>query len=351
MFYFNRITRRCLYSTFIKSDRCFRNISFYRNIREFFRPTIRLFSDITPPLDSIPLASKDGIILPSDVDQFSDDFIHITHHKALNEWASKGDVRSCYNFINSQHIDGIVLSTVDYNYLLRACISSERSTAVSGRIIDEMLERNIEFNQWTFGLLAEWHAKEGNVEECKELIRLASDAKVEFILPLYNSLIRAISNRSHKKRVIYADLGNLLKDMRFADIIPNVYTYSLLISIYKRFKDLKKIQEVMEEMRGRGISVTEGHYGSLLRTIVTLKEEEKKRMEITPPTIQEVFDLMREEGIEPGIKHYIAIVDGYSDLGNIEGALALIESLKALDIEIENPLYSALIKVSFFYDF
>ncbi|XP_010473062.2 PREDICTED: pentatricopeptide repeat-containing protein At2g26790, mitochondrial-like [Camelina sativa] len=159
-------------------------------------------------------------------------------------------------------------------------------------------------------------------------------------------------------------------------LIPDLFTYTIMIHTYCRLNELQKADDLFEDMKQRGIKPDVVTYTVLLNSYQKLDpetgstgsvqgEEQKKRvsefwrkftaagigLDVVCYTVlidrqckinkiekaTKLFDRMIESGLEPDMVAYTTLLSGYCRKGYIDKAVALVTELSKKDILLTEP--------------
>lgn len=116
----------------------------------------------------------------------------------------------------------------------------------------------------------------------------------------YNSLIRVLNENSTD-----FDPEKILNEMSMNNLTPDRVTYQRLIHRYCTQGDIEKATKLLEKMKDLGLELNEQTFASL---IIGYGKQEN------PPSVMEMFNLMRTNLIEPSNKSYSAAIISLAQL-------------------------------------
>ncbi|KAF2311642.1 hypothetical protein GH714_025462 [Hevea brasiliensis] len=118
------------------------------------------------------------------------------------------------------------------------------------------------------------------------------------------------------------------------DLVPDVFTYSSLISAFCKQGDLKKAFELHEDMCQKGINPNIVSYNALIDGLCKLGDIERAR---------ELFDGIPRARLARSCVTYATIIDGYCKSGNLAEAFQLFDRMTMEGVPPDGFVYCSLI--------
>lgn len=162
-------------------------------------------------------------------------------------------------------------------------------------------------------------------EKARELLagnlwQYLKEKKVPLDISHYNSLIRVL-NENHTNY----DPEKMLEEMASSQLTPDRVTYQRLIHQYCLQGNIDGATKLLEKMKDLEMELNELTFASL---ILGYGKQEN------PPTTEEMFEIMRTNGVEPGSRSYSAAIT--AQVGLLSKNPSAIDEIKKLHEMIEN---------------
>lgn len=152
-----------------------------------------------------------------------------------------------------------------------------------------------------------------------QLWAFIKESSITLDISTYNSLIRSMN----ENQTIY-DPEKMLKEIEEYGLNPDAVTYQRFIHQYCLRGDIEHATTLLEKMKELDFNLNESIFASL---IIGYSLQEK------PPAINDIFELMRTSGVEPGSKSLAAAIQA---VGKRLPSPEAEKELKDLIFQVEN---------------
>lgn len=207
-------------------------------------------------------------------------------------------------------------SLVTYNTLIDAFARAGDMTGV-GKVFMGMCSRGVEPDLITYSTAIKGYCVQGDVETGIRLVGRMREKGIEPDAVLYNSVLDGCAHQQLRNLT-----ERVLADMEGpGGIAPSNYTLSILVKLYGRCKDMRKVHEVVESYpKQYGFKLNAKVYTCLMSAFISASQLNQAL---------EVFQEMKDAGCTPDAKTYHTILSGCLRQGNVGSAVMLVNA--ALD--------------------
>ena len=140
-------------------------------------------------------------------------------------------------------------------------------------------------------------------------------------------------SRLVKERQIEQALG-VLQEIKEAKQLPDVFTYSSLISGCAKTKKLEKAFQLMEEMKASNVAPNVFTYTSLIDACGKAQRGDRAFA---------LFNEMKKEGVEPTVVTYTSLIDLCGKQGKADAALEIFNTMKQSGVAPNSYVFCSLI--------
>jgi len=311
--------------------------------------------------------------------------------KMVDVDATRALLARCFDMYEEMVGKKIEPDTTLMNSLLNAC---SRTSAVkklrhealekSVRVRNDMIERGIELDSYSYSSLMHCAAMDGNYVDVLELF---DDMKTREIPPtteVYTVLIKAYGamGNSEKAKKTWLDMraegivgdamcyasimhiaaldrdedfcDELMADMRHTRVRPSPQLYATLTGVAAREGNADKVEEIIQAAKKRGIRVPIECFNSLIaaharadRPDLAIKAAEKLESAGFEPDCvsyeglvmafawardveeaERMFERLEESGLRPTLPTLNTLMATYARVGQMEKALAMVETIE-----------------------
>eukprot|EP00826_Nyctotherus_ovalis_P041412 TRINITY_DN4160_c0_g3_i5.p1 TRINITY_DN4160_c0_g3~~TRINITY_DN4160_c0_g3_i5.p1 ORF type:complete len:593 (-),score=123.99 TRINITY_DN4160_c0_g3_i5:46-1824(-) len=203
------------------------------------------------------------------------------------------------------------LTKTTYDTLLDCCVECEDFHRIQEIFSDMINQREnavtnsekdaIEPDIVTYSILIKGICKADCMDKAMEVYEEVKSKN----LPLDCTLFNCLLNGFVKSRSYSSDYLKLIADMKARQIKYNDKTYCILIKLYGKHKDIKRVLKTYYDMRNDGIKPILVVYACLLQACI------KCHYELTALNF---FEEMKEQGIMPDVVVYNIITVSYTHL-------------------------------------
>ncbi|GAB2275578.1 hypothetical protein Dimus_010336 [Dionaea muscipula] len=119
------------------------------------------------------------------------------------------------------------------------------------------------------------------------------------------------------------------------DWVPSVRVYNILLNGWFRVRKLKRVEQLLMQMKKENVVQTVVTYGTLVKGYCRMRRVERAIV---------LVDEMRVEGIEPNAVVYNPIVDALAEEGRFKEAMGMLERFLVLESGPTLSTYNSLVK-------
>eukprot|EP00210_Caulerpa_lentillifera_P003374 g3218.t1 len=276
-------------------------------------------------------------------------------------------------------LDVITLNTMIDAYA--ECCTKERAREYFEEcmdMVDGMEEKGMKTNLQTFNCLLKLCAR-GSLT--RKAIKLLNEMRRSRIFPnvvSYNITLDGVSkNKNLSIRQTLAVSSKIINSMRKRGIPAQEHTYTALMNIALKAKDLAKAMHLFNELKENEINTTIAAYGTMIKCyeklgdpskgheyiqpcLELLAECDRERIKVNGPcytsllsacanigdidTASEIWNRMLKEGTKLNVISYNAMINVYASVGDLKGAAGILNELKRQRLRPNIFTYGALIK-------
>lgn len=182
------------------------------------------------------------------------------HRKKLNI------ARQCLLELNQR-------STLDYNKVMHLCVK-QQNLQTCRECYEDLLERGLCPDKYTFSILLNLCSKEGNAKEAEEILKQMSSYGIEMDEVNFNLLVRIYLRSNQESKAL-----SVIQEMNEKGICPSLITYNIIIGGYSHPEMdldgktmLSKAEQALEALKSNGHEPDFRTYLALFR--VAYKAEE-----------------------------------------------------------------------------
>ncbi|KAG6418978.1 hypothetical protein SASPL_121186 [Salvia splendens] len=291
----------------------------------------------------------------------------VTYTSIMHMYSSCGQVENCHSVFNTMVAGGLKPNIVSYNALLGAYaslgLSEEASSVFSemkqngflpdvvsftsllnafGRseqpwkakeVFDLMRKNNCKPNLVTYNALIDAYGSNGFLAEAVDLLpcgHCCQHVKIDSVLKAaklrgiklntiaYNSAIGSYMNVGEYEKAL-----GLYRNMREKRVKPDSVTYNILISGCCKMSKYSEALEFLVEMRDMNIPLSKE--GQLVEA-------------------ESMFNMLKEDGLQPDVIAYTAMLHAYSVAEHWEEALAVFQEMELNNVQPDSVACAALMR-------
>ncbi|URD84293.1 PPR repeat [Musa troglodytarum] len=221
---------------------------------------------------------------------------------------------------------GIEPNCVTYNIIVQGlCDAGDMKQAEY--ILDEILSNGMEVNAGLFGSIIFWLVTKEQRLDCA--VRLLGEMLLRNLRPNDSLLTTLIVELCRMEEAI-----GLLNQLKDEDLVPDLFTCSMIIDGYCKVKEIDKAKSFLKEMRTWGLEANVVVYNSLVSGFC-------KNGNITGAS--NLVDEMKSNGILPNFVTYSSLMHGFCCTGYLEEAKRIFELMKENGMGLNVVTYTTLI--------
>jgi len=178
---------------------------------------------------------------------------------------------------------------------------------------EEMKQANLEPDIFTYNTLIDVYGKNKELNSAVKIFNEMKEKKLKPTLATYNILISAHGlNEDPKGAKHWFD--QVIND---PSLSANEITYSNIMDAYARVGDVENTLKYLNEMLGKKITPSLGHYNSLVLVYTKVGNIEKAT---------EMLKEMKSKGMEPSPHIYSLLMNAYGENNDISGASDILNN-------------------------
>ncbi|KAG6416450.1 hypothetical protein SASPL_123880 [Salvia splendens] len=311
----------------------------------------------------------------------------VTYTSIMHMYSSCGQVENCHSVFNIMVAGGLKPNIVSYNALLGAYASLGLSEEASS-VFSEMKQNGFLPDVVSFTSLLNAFGRSEQPWKAKEVFDLMRKNNCKPNLVTYNALIDAYGSNG-----FLAEAVDLLREMEQAGLQPNVVSISTLLAACGRCCQHVKIDSVLKAAKLRGIKLNTIAYNSAIGSYMNVGEYEKalglyrnmKEKRVRPDSVtynilisgcckmskysealeflfemrdmniplskegqlveaESMFNMMKEDGLQPDVIAYTAMLHAYSVAEHWEEALAVFQEMELNNVQPDSVACAALMR-------
>jgi len=212
----------------------------------------------------------------------------------------------------------ITCSLTSFNMLIDALARAGDMTSVA-RLFRDMCQKNVAPDLVTYSTVIKGYCVKGDLEPAMQLFTLMRRRGIKPDAILFNSILDGCAKRQMRSLT-----ETVLNDMETAGIAPSNVTLSILIKLYGRCRDLDEAFRIIEEYPVKYDFTVNPHVQTCLMSACIANNNLDKA--------KEIYNLMRVDGVVIDAKTYETLVNGCLKLGDIKGAVEIIDEVLASGI-------------------
>lgn len=295
----------------------------------------------------------------------------ITYAIMIKGYGNDYNYEKALEVFNEMKLNGIPANDITYGCLLNAAVKSNKIEKVI-EIYDEMKNLDIPINNVIYTTLIKGFTKVKNFEKAFDTYeRLLKDKNVEPNTVVYNSILDCCveCGNSQMMSQIYEDFkSRASENENYAQ--PDLITYSTVIKGYGKLKNIDKVHDIYNYLKGREDFVLDEvmfntildgmlkaeKFEEALKIYDDMKANQIKRSNATYSILikihskmnsvakaVEVYNEMLEAGIKPSLITYTAILQILIKSKRIQNAIEIFDEIIFNDILPDQVMYNVII--------
>lgn len=269
-----------------------------------------------------------------------------THHAVLSGLASKPDSKSVLGWLRNMERNGFKLDSACMTQAVRALVLEGKHKAAL-QCVRDMEQEGLIPDAQCYKLIISSYAKRGLCLETEKWVNKMKSAGFKPDLYVWSSWISAYANdntdkkrRKSKKEIIQRNARNARQvfDMLQLDgQTPDAACYGALIVTMGAAGKLREIDELLAEMKERGLEPTENVLGGAIKGFAAANQPER---------CDELMHELLKINPKPHAMSFSMVIDGWARLGNIDKAKEWVEEMQERGIEPDDIIKTNMVKAA-----
>ncbi|ORZ08821.1 hypothetical protein BCR41DRAFT_424395 [Lobosporangium transversale] len=245
---------------------------------------------------------------------------HVTapiYNVFLNQYARQGQVEKARRVLNRIIAEKLPLVDGSINPLLRAYLAQKDFEKVE-EMIQLMNSHGIRSSKTTFNIMLDYAKNSRNLRGAMDLYKRMMDESVEPDVWTYNTILNLLVDKLSplERNIMRKDDSNAVTDEQIKEFVP-------------------KIDNLLQEMKSRGIKPDVVTYGTLIRQYVVLRDIEQAEM---------LFHEMVKSGISPNSNAFNMLMNGFTIIDEMDKAVELFRRMPKYGVKADVVTFTTLIK-------
>jgi pentatricopeptide repeat protein len=234
----------------------------------------------------------------------------------IKGFAQRKEMRRALQLFNEMKDNEINIGVVTYNTLIDAC-ARVGEMQQAAELFTTMCASGIEPDLITYSTIIKGYCVQGDLEKGLQLFSIMQKKGIRPDAILFNSILDGCAKRQMRSLT-----ETVLNDMEVAGISPSNVTLSILVKLYGRCRDLDEAFRLIEEYPVKYNFTVNPHVWTCLMSACIANNNLDKA--------KDIYSQMRTDGISIDAKTYETLVNGCLKLGDITGAVKIIDEVLAL---------------------
>merc|ERR1719335_1157524 len=236
----------------------------------------------------------------------------------IKGFAQRKEMRRALQVFKEMTDNEINIGVVTYNTLIDACARVGDMPQAS-QLFSSMCTSGIEPDLITYSTIIKGYCVQGDLEKGLQLFSIMQKKGIRPDAILFNSILDGCAKRQMRSLT-----ETVLNDMEVAGISPSNVTLSILVKLYGRCRDLDEAFRLIEEYPVKYNFTVNPHVWTCLMSACIANNNLDKA--------KDIYSQMRSDGISIDAKTYETLVNGCLKLGDIKGAVEIIDEVLASGI-------------------
>lgn len=244
----------------------------------------------------------------------------ITYAIMIRGYGNENHLEKAFEIFNEMKVNGVAPNEIIYGCLLNACVKCSKIEKAC-EVYDEIKLSNIEMNLILYTTLIKGYTKTKNFDRALEIYyRLLNDKAISTNIIAHNAILDSCVECSNYDMMnkVYEDIkSNAIHNENAPQ--PDLITYSTVIKGYSRMKNVDKVMDIYNYLRGRDDMVLdEVIFNSILDGLLkSFKFEEALK----------VYEDMRKNNIKRSNATFSILIKIYSKMDNVERAVEVYNEM------------------------
>ncbi|KAL6843238.1 hypothetical protein ACP4OV_026951 [Aristida adscensionis] len=236
------------------------------------------------------------------------------YHLALQAIAWKEDWKTAELLLNEMVVDSACpLDARAFNGLIYVC-AKRRLHDWGTKWFHMMLEREVQPNVSTFGMLMGLYQKTGNLSEAEFTFAKMRSFNIKCV-NAYSAMITLYTRLG-----LYAKSENVIDLMKHDGVAPNMENWLVRLNAYSQNGKMEEAETVLQFMIDEGIALNTVAYNTIITGYGKVSDMRKAK---------NVFDSLENAGLAPDETTYRSMVEGFGRADKYKEAIWYYRKLKA----------------------
>jgi pentatricopeptide repeat protein len=236
----------------------------------------------------------------------------------IKGFAQRKEMRRALQVFKEMKDNELNVGVVTYNTLIDAC-ARVGEMQHAAELFTGMCASGIEPDLITYSTIIKGYCVQGDLEKGLQLFSIMQKKGIRPDAILFNSILDGCAKRQMRSLT-----ETVLNDMEVAGIAPSNVTLSILIKLYGRCRDLDEAFRIIEEYPARYNFIVNPHVQTCLMSACIANNNLDKA--------KEIYKQMSTNGVVIDAKTYETVINGCLKLGDITGAVEIIDEVLASDV-------------------
>merc|ERR1719335_1695597 len=234
----------------------------------------------------------------------------------IKGFAQRKEMRRALQLFKEMKDNEINVGVVTYNTLIDSC-ARVGEMQQAAELFTTMCASGIDPDLITYSTIIKGYCVQGDLEKGLQLFSMMQKKGIRPDAILFNSILDGCAKRQMRSLT-----DTVLNDMEVAGIAPSNVTLSILIKLYGRCRDLDEAFRIIEEYPSRYNFTVNPHVQTCLMSACIANNNLDKA--------KGIYRQMCADGVAIDAKTYETLVNGCLKLGDIKGAVEIIDEVLAL---------------------
>merc|ERR1719321_55951 len=234
----------------------------------------------------------------------------------IKGFAQRKEMRRALQLFNEMKENEISVGVVTYNTLIDAC-ARVGEMQQAAELFSSMCASGIEPDLITYSTIIKGYCVQGDLEKGLQLFSMMQKKGIRPDAILSNSILDGCAKRQMRSLT-----DTVLNDMELSGIPPSNVTLSILVKLYGRCRDLDEAFRVVEEFPVKYDFTANPHVQTCLMSACIANNSLDKA--------KEIYKKMCADGVAVDAKTYQTLVNGCLNLGDLKGAIEIIDEVLVL---------------------
>merc|ERR1719335_624141 len=236
----------------------------------------------------------------------------------IKGFAQRKEMRRALQVFKEMTDNEINVGVVTYNTLIDSC-ARVGEMQQAAELFTTMCTSGIDPDLITYSTIIKGYCVQGDLEKGLQLFSIMQKKGIRPDAILFNSILDGCAKKQMRSLT-----DTVLNDMEIAGIAPSNVTLSILVKLYGRCRDLDEAFRVIEEFPVKYNFIVNPHVQTCLMSACIANNNLDKA--------KGIYKQMRSDGVVIDAKTHETLVNGCLKLGDITGAVEIIDEVLTLGI-------------------